>query len=253
MEDELQGPEGTENSDFSFDSEGVGEGFLKDVAEADRPVVQNYIENWSKSVDKKFREIHDSYKGYKDLEAKPEDIRKWKQVVDLIETNPQQVYESLKNHLGIKDPETPKLPEPGTPTGESGGENVQGSIPPEVQKKLDELEKLSRSTAEAYLNQTKAQQEAEQQKQFDSYLDDLQKKHGEYDKDWVTWKISQGIDGEAAVKEYIEKYGVPQSKGPRTPPPLTATGHVPQGTDIRKMDSKNVKELVAAMLTGDSK
>lgn len=248
MGTELQGPEGTETPEFTFDSEGVGEGFLKDIPEVDRNVVSPHVSKWSQSVDKKFREIHDQYKPYKEF-GSPDDIKKWKQVVDLIESNPQQVYESLKAHLGIED--APKTPEGEVtpPVGGSGngGEQVQG-LPPEVQKKLDDLEKLTRGLTEHQLSQTKAQQEAEQQQAFDSMMSSLEEKHGKFDLGSVIYRIAQGEEPEAAVLSWKKEFGLPTGKPVVLPPANPATGSVPQGTDIRKMGKKETQDLVVSML-----
>lgn len=229
----------------------LGNDFLKNIPEVDRPVVEKYIKDWDSQVGKRFEKIHDDYKPYKSL-GEVDELRAALEIRNMLDSDPTGSFKAmadalkqqginLNELLGIETPTAPSTP----PVKEEKKGELQG-LPPELTTKLEQQEKLLKALADQYLAQQTQTQIADEERQLDEYMSGLKANHGEFDEDWVLLQMYKGVDGEKAVKDYQAKFGKPSVSAP---PPLVGGGNIPSQTQsIAQMSDKERKELVANML-----
>jgi hypothetical protein len=258
MPDEVvQGQDGTDaNLQDQVPPDSLASPFLSAIPDEDRNVVEKYVKDWDKNVGAKFREIHEQYQPYKGL-GEVEEIKAWKQAIDFIQSNPLEAYKNMEKYLRenklLQDtpaPETPKPPVGNPALGETQKVDTQG-LPPEVQKKIEDLENLVKQVSQSYISDKESQKVQEEAKQFDSYLAEMESKHGKFDKDYITYQLANspnGTDPEKLIQEWVNKYGEPKTPAPRTPPVLTSGAIPGNSTPVKDMSSADVKKLAMAML-----
>lgn len=253
-----QGQNGTgiDDNGGQVPQDSLASGFLENIPEEDRNVVERYVKDWDGNVTRKFQEIHDSYKPYKEF-GEVEEIKAWKQVADTLTSNPQYVFELLAEELGV-DLKTLQSPPPGNqtqqpPTNQTapvGNQSQQApqfqALPEEFQQKFDQQQQLLEQLAKVVIQDRQSQQAAQQEVELDNYLKDLRSRKGDFDEEWVLLKMYNGMDGEKAVDEFHQKYGGMQR--PTAPPPLTGGGIPAQQQNVKEMSRNDVQSLVAGIL-----
>lgn len=233
-----QGSEGTEYS--------LANGFLKDVAEEHRSIIEPYVKKWDAGVQRRFQDLHGQLSPYQQLGADPQELAQAYQLYQLLDEDPERVYHALREQYESGEDEDDGV-------DDSGDESFQG-LPPEIQQELKQQRQVLEALAEFVTNQQQTAQEAAEDKELDSYLGLLREEFGDYDEDYVVAKMYRGMSGEDAVKSWqaaIQK----QLNGGGTPPPnlppiLSGGGVVPaEQQNLAKMDRKDVKSLVAQLMS----
>lgn len=226
------------------------EDFLKDIPEADKNVVQQYVKGWDDKVQQQFTKRADEIKAYKEL-GEVDDIKAAKEVYRLINEAPDYVLRELARELKIELPAT-------TPPGNKPAESqppakdqvpLQG-LPKEVQEELQQLRDLVKQVATVQVSSNQQQKEKEEQEALDAYLGKLREDHGEFDNDYVLAKMANGVEGVEAVKAFHALTGGGgNSSKPKTPPPLAGGGVIPtQAQKVTEMSRKETVDLVASVL-----
>lgn len=240
----------TSESDNSLSS-----GFLQQIPEADRAIIAPYIEQWDAGVTRRFQELHSEYSPYKQfLEAgySAEDFGRAQQLYEMLDQDPKTLYNLLTQHFAGEEEQALS----GQEQGQVGTDDL-GDIPPALQERLQKQDQLLEAMAQHIIGQQEAQQTAEQDKQYAEYLKTLKTQFGEFDEDFVTTKIANGMSGEGAVKEYLailerakgelEKQGA--GPGAQVPPVLSGNGapsiDLP---DIKGASKGDTIDLVANLL-----
>jgi hypothetical protein len=192
---------------------GIYDQYLQRIEdEAARVVAEEAFKEWDSNTTKKFQEIHDGYKPYKELidGYEPDVLSAGVQLLEQLRDNPRTVYDNIGNHYKYTNDAGggSNSPSGNTSTPSVDTSTATQGLPPQGidPDKFAALEKSINELNQAF--QAQQQQTVQQQElvQFNNYLDSLTGKYGDYDRDWVLGKIASGIDPEAAVKGYVEWY-----------------------------------------------
>lgn len=228
--------QGSDTPDYS-----LANGFLKDVPEEHRELLEPYVKKWDAGVTRRFTDLHSKYAPYEQLGVEdPTVLEEALQVYRVLDENPRQVYEALRTQFEEALEEAEDESEDGT---------FQG-LPPEVAKQLTEQREVLELLAEFMLGQQQSEKEAQEEKELDDYLDLLKQEYGDFDEDYVLAKMYRGMDGGKAVEAW--KAAVQQYGG--TPPRpkakvLSGAGALPvEAQNVAKIPRTDVKNMVAKLL-----
>ena len=222
--------------------------FLAKIPEVDRNVVAKYIKDWDAGVTRRFQQIHQEYKPYKDLGVGVEDLQGAWALQSMINEDPARVYELLGQVLQQSSGETPGQQQQQAPIENEFGDE----LPPAFVEKFTRMEQMLEAMAGQFLQSQETQQAQEEDDALNSYLGELHDQFGDFDEDWVLSKMLKGMDGEQAVQQYgqwLQNQINERMSGKRPVPVLGGGGAVPtNGVDPRKLTSQQTQDLVAQML-----
>ncbi len=238
---------GTTTTDDISDS--LASPFLEQIPEADRETVARYIKGWDAQVTNKFQQVHDTYKPYKDL-GDVETLTQAQQLYNLIENDPKQVYDLLNAEFGTST--TPQ----GQTQAQPDADDIFSQLPEPVRNKfatLDKHDQVLEMMAQDYIQRQEREKEAQEEKELDAYMSNLQKKHGDFDQEYVLMKMGAGMDGDKAVGAWnsmiqarINKAGGANQNAPSV---LSGGGgFATAGKDVNTLTSNETKALVAKMM-----
>lgn len=236
------------------DPNDVASGFLKDVQNPEHvAVLQQYLPQWQAGVTKRFQSIHDEYRPWKDIGRDPDEVRQALDAWDLLDTNPQRVYELL-TEIGKT---AGWLPGEQPPSGQGQQQQQQPdwmkAVPQEFLQKFDQMEKLLTAIGQETISSKQEREAAQQDAQLDAYLTWLEKEHGKFDERIVLAFMQNGMDGPQAVAEYRTLVGGGQNGnggGRPTPRVLSGAGSVPMDRqpDYAKAPAKDIRSEIVARL-----
>lgn len=210
--------------------------------------------------DQNFQKVQQEYSPYQEFaknNVTPDQIRQAMTVSQALETNPQGVYDVLRQHFG-DDVAAEMVQEVQTGPSESWRDNV----PPEFLGEVDRLKQGYETMAQIMLSK----QEQEKQTQEDAQLDalynwmettspvfkELNKNKGA--EPYVNALLASGMKPEDALKqfhEFADNVGVYHN---RPKPPMVFGGNgrfvaSTGGPDIKTATDKQVRNLIAQQLT----
>jgi hypothetical protein len=223
--------------------------FLKNVPDADRPVVAKYIQDWDRGVQQRFQQIHNQYAPYKEF-GDAEDVKTALELARLVNEDPQQVFDFLAGHLGVQVGQQPQQQF----QQQQGFQNpwAEQGIPDEFAQQIVQMQQLNEALVQKVMGMDNATQEQRDQAALDDLLGALSEKYGDFNETFVMAKIVQGVDPEQAVQEWnqeIQNHVNSRSSRP-APAVLGGSGSVPQsGVDPRKMSPEDVRKFLADQLT----
>jgi len=225
------------------DPDSLANDFLKNVPDTDRAVVEKYIKDWDAGVTKKFQSIHEQYSPYKEL-GEVTDIQQAIQLQELLESEPEYVYNMLAQEFGGDQQQQQKQQQQLPPEFEG--------LPPEFMEKFNQQQTMLESLAQLVLDGRQQNVADEEDKALETELGRLKKAHGEFDEEFVLSKMWHGASGDDAVKAYqtlTQSIINGQQKPKPQPPGLFGGGVIPtDNPDVGKMESKDVRSLVANIL-----
>lgn len=245
-------PEGTGQQEQGQGDASLSNDFLKNVPEADRAVVGRYIKDWDSGVSKRFQDIHDQYKPYKDL-GDVEQLKAAMEVYELLDNNPEVIYETLKQHFAETTGGFPQNGQPQqtpSPTPAPLNPQLQQALDPFLAPLVSQLQEqrgIMEKMAQVVLQGNQREQEAMEDRALDQYLAELEQRHGKFDQRAILLGLYEGKDGDQAVKEWKDSLAqyAPQPSQAQVPPPLMG-GSVPDTmVDVGSMSDKDVKQLTA--------
>ncbi len=225
-----------------------GNDFLKDIPDDVRSTLEPYIKKWDAGVTRRFQELQGELSGYaplKEAEIDAEDFEQLANVYHLLNNDPKALIDILTEALDEVEVKPPVVEEP-------KGKESSTEIPSELLTRLnaqEELLKLLAGNVVEANNQTKQQQEDEA---LDNYIKLLKTEFGEFNEEYVTMKLSQGLDGEKAVaawKEVISGF-VPAAVEESNAPKLLLGSGAPPGEQrsVKDLTRTETKDLVANIL-----
>ena len=241
---ESQGPQ--EGGYSSFVQE-----LLKDAPKEHIDLMTPYIKKFDAGVTRRFQDLKNQYKHYETLGWDEETTQQMAEVYRVLNEEPEILYNALKNELGIDDGAQITPSEVG-----DAAESVQG-LPPEVQSQLEQQQQVLQALAQWVIDQDKSRTETIEDQEFDDYLDLLRKEYGEFDEDFVLTRIANGMDGEAAVKQwnevlngYLEKAMSSTKDLPNALLSSAGGGAVPQETPqkLGSIPDKDIRKLITNVL-----
>lgn len=242
--------------------------YLEQVPEAFRPQVEPAFKEWDANVTKRFQEVQQQIVPYRDIisEYDPESIQQAIQLANLMQENPQQVYQALGAAYGY-----------GNEVQQSAGQGGMGQqfqqqsaelpeeyadLPPQfleqwqqTQAQMQQMGQMQELIGQALVQERQQAEEAQQMQQFEQYLGNLKQQFGDYDEDYVLAKIAGGMDPEQAVQNYQQKFGqlvqqqTQQNVNQAVPTVLRAGGGLPTTQqDVTNLSRPDTKALVTQML-----
>lgn len=215
--------------------------FLEQIPTEHRSIVEPYVKKWDAGVTRRFQELNGKYKPYEDLGADPETLANAFKVYQLLEENPEQIYNLLKEDFESDDEIESQSLTPVAP----------GSIPPEWESRFTKQQEVLEALVEHVMSDRQTKQQQQEDQELDQYMNLLKQEYGDFDEDYVLAKMSAGADGEAAVKAFQKlQQGVLNSaaKVPTTPV-LSGGGSVPgESQSVKDLKSNQVKDFVANLL-----
>jgi hypothetical protein len=226
----------------------LASGFLKNVREQDRPIVQQYVKDWDAGVTRRFQAIRDQYRPYEELGVPVEQIQGALSLMDLINEDPGAVMEYLGRITGGQPQQQQYQQQP------QGFENpwAEEGVPDALAERFMQQEQILMGLAERFLESDNLTQEQQEAAELDDYLDELEAKHGNFNEDFVLAQLAKGLDGETAVKNWNQSIQEHiNSRRSQKPPPaiLGGSGSVPQGgVDPRKMSREETIDFVTKNL-----
>lgn len=185
-------------------------------------IVLPVLKDWDAGVQQKFQEIRNEYaelEGYKkfvEANVDPEYVEQAVILADQLQREPAKIVGQINEawNLGYMTPEdAAKLGQPPVDNGDNGGLDFEPDNDifkdPRVKAMKDALDELQNNF------QTDKEREEEEAAiaEFENELDELEKSYTDpnreggplpFNRMFVTALISQGVDGEAAVKQYHE-------------------------------------------------
>lgn len=213
--------------------ETLGEGFLRDIPEQDRNIVQKYIRDWDGNVTRKFQSIHEQYQPYKEL-GEYEELRQAMALNQYLQNNPVDFYNHLQETLDemreqgllvTEEPEEQFIP---------GVRSVEDGEP----DRLSAIEQQMQQFLEWQQEQASAAEEAEQIQELDNLMEQMHTVYGDFDDDWVLLQLSRGATPEQAIEGWTSLLQSKVSSFQRKPIPnvMGGNGAIPGSqADIGKM------------------
>lgn len=193
---------------------------LSEIPEEYHAFIKPKLAEWDAGVQKKIEDTRAEFsdlmefKSLVDNNIDPEYVQQAIMLADQLQADPKKVVAQVNEawKLGFVDPDT-QPPTPTPPAGEDGTEGDLlglGDNEMDITKhpKFGELESKLNELQSQYEAAQEEEQEAQQIKEFEEYLNGLRQatleKNLPFDDHFVTALISQGVDGEAAVKQFHE-------------------------------------------------
>jgi len=232
------------------------------------PLFKPVAEKFYESQRSKYTALEDELKPWKDLGVDaPDDVKNALSFAESFDTDPLGVYQALEKHLldtGLLEVEEEKTTKSETKSVAKASDAEEEELDPQfasLKAELAELKELMSGMTKAQQEQLQKAQEDQQQIELEDYLKDLASRHGELDNDYIIAKLMNGVDGEAAAKEWRAlvdgiKAGTAGPKpGDISPTVLGGGGSLPSNriADIAKMDRPQVNQLVTDYLEAASK
>lgn len=219
---------------------------LNVVPEDIRGQVTPHLQQWDRNYSNLQQEHSrlSPFKSFADQGISVEQLHNGYGLMQAIQQNPREVYEALAQSFGL-----------GESQGQDGPEvpDDLAGLPPEVIAKIQRLESGYELLAQARLEETSKQQQAQQDAELDRTVANLKSQFGDFDESYVLAQMYSGHSPEDAVKAYntLVENVLANHNRPKPPKIMGAGGSQIPGErrlDVTKLDSGGTKNLVADML-----
>lgn len=241
------------------DDNSLASGFLQRVPEEHRTLLEPYVKQWDAGVTRRFQQLQSQVDPFKDILSEGVDAEQVKNawnLYQLLDTNPQYLYQLLKTELETGDQGQQQVPPQG-----AEGDPFQG-LPPEVRQQFEQQAKLLEALANHVLSEKEMTEIQQQDAELDAFMGQLHTEYdnpvfGKFDDDYVMAKMARGMDADVAIKEYfaaVQQVVTARDQAGNGPgaqaPPILSGGGAPLmgGTDVKKASSKDVVSLTANLL-----
>lgn len=257
--EELGNGEGTETEVPEYSPSDYADGFLKDVPEEHRSLLEPYIKKWDAGVTRRFQDLNSKVKPYQDAGIDPEALPQVAELWTMLNDNPKDLYDILAEVLQDEISGAGAGNNGQLPVGNQGeAQNLSGNegsfqVPPELQQQLSQHNEVLNTLAQYILGQEESKKISAEDVEFDNYLGLLKEEFGDFNEEYVVMKIANGMDGGEAVKEWqsVIQEQINASGAGRThlPPLLSGAGGVPvEQQSVRNLSRADTKKLVAETL-----
>jgi hypothetical protein len=210
------------------------------------------LKEWDAGVSRRFQKIHDKYAPLEELSEAydPDELREAVNVYQALNTDPQNTWELIGKAYGL----SPQQVSQAASISEDEGEDFElDDLPPAIKKKLAKLDvhdEALNAIAGELLNRQAAEKEAQEDAEFEEYMEELHDTYGEFEDDFVIGMIAAGIDGAEAVERFNE---IIASRAPvvnkTMPKVMSSGGGVPtQRVDFTNLSNQDTQALIAEML-----
>jgi hypothetical protein len=164
----------------------------------ERKIVEKYVREWDAGVTKKVMGIHDQYRPYKELGADIDQIRLAMNIMQTLDSNPQQVWQILNEQYG--QAQQPGNGVPGVP--ELDEDDPYSGLHPVVAQELKQMREIVQLMAGQQIQQREVQTQGQEDQMLEQHLANLHQQHGDFDEDFVMTKVLAGRSWESALEEY---------------------------------------------------
>lgn len=240
-------------------------GLLRDAPEEHRSIIEPYIKRFDAGVQRRFQDLHSQLKPYKELGWDDEDNRTAAaELYRLAQEDPRELLQRLQSYL-----ESQETPPTGGGAGNVGTESyvadpeVPGGIPPEIQERLDEQQRILEAVANVLTAEHTSKQQAAEDAEFENDLQLLRNEFGDFDESYVLARfIHNDVPLDQAIKEWqgkiqeeVNKAASATSGLPRRVLSNAGGGAVPQPyqQNLGELQSKDIRNLVANVLANVNK
>jgi len=234
----------------------LSSGFLNEVEEADREIVNKYLPKWNGQVTQRFQAIHGQYAPYKQIGMDPETLSQAAWIYSQLDSDPvgmyKKIHKALKESDMWEDPDTDEQ----QPVGGNQGQLPEfEGVPPQFieqfQRMQQELGQL-RETTQGFIG---SQQEREEMAMLDDVLNQMHTHFGDFDDEWILTRLARGKNPNEAFQEYEQfvqgiQGGANNRQRKPAPNVFAGSGSVPAGqVDRSKMNTpQGRKDFIAAAL-----
>lgn len=246
--------------------------FLAAVDEADRAIVQKYIDKWDANVTRRMTEQARQFEPYRNL-GDVEQLQRAVQLYEYFQQNPQDIYQRLHAAYGQQQQQQFQQ---GQQFGlQQNGQGLDASQIPEefapyfqqfdqrfgqFDQRFNQFQQQTASVLEALANhvlaERRTQAERQQDEELDKYLGLLKTEFGEFDEEYVLTKMQAGMSGDQAVQAW-NKLVQERINAQRTPPPGPTLngggGTPPTGKNVAELSRDETRQLVASVLERTAK
>lgn len=206
------------------------------------------LQEWDKGVQSRFEQIHNEYSAYKPFKEQgvdPETIDYALSIVNALNENPRQVYDSMAEYYKFNEQQAQQN-DPAPATDYDFGEEAP------VDPRVTQLEQGLQVMAQMLLEEQQAKAQAAEDAKLASEMADLKTKYGEYDEQYVLGRMLNGDSAETAVKAYQDLVNKVRSEANRPPAPKvmgSSGGAMPsQSVNPAKLSESERKQLITQML-----
>lgn len=248
-------PQGTEES--QEDSQGpagyseFASQILKEAPDEHKSILEPYIKKWDSGTQRRFQDLHNQYKPYKDLGWDEDTLGQMAEVYRVLNEEPERLYEALRDTLELSEEEQNVVEE------SQSDQDFQG-LPPEITAQLTQQQQVLEALAQWVIQQDKQSTETMEDQEFESYMGLLKEEFGDFDEKYVVAMIANGTDGEAAVKQWqamaqeiLQKAN--QATEGLPPAVLSSAGGgavaQPEPQSLGSVDSKDIRQLITNVMT----
>jgi hypothetical protein len=240
---EVQGTEDAPGLNPAWDS------VLSQLPEEFHPLVTPEFQKWDQAAQKRIEDVNsqlaqfEPYKPFIESGIQSEHLEQGLQFLHQLNTNPQAVYEALKEAYGYDS---------------SVDAEEEDDSEPEVfqDPRFDQLQQGVELVAQTILQQQQEKLNEQASRELDRELTELREKHGDFDERYVLSlaAVNEGLTLEQAVQSYQQMAQNILQTNPRPFAPTVmgnssgGTGLPSQAIDPRKLDGKETRSLVEQIL-----
>lgn len=236
-------------------------------------LIKPQLAEWDKGINQKFQEIHskyDPYKQYLENKVDPELIEQGLYLIQEFNNNPADIVKQAIEAFGldfvekaaIEAQQKAQQTQPDSYWDADDDDTTQVDITqhPQFKALADQVQKFTETAAQ----QQEREASEKAAKEFEQYLGKLEQDNGAFDKMYVSALISQGMDGEQAVKQYHDTVNQAAAKlagngQQQAAPPVvmggygtTGSGLPDQPVQFGSMKNNDLNDLVAQILAKQS-
>lgn len=224
------------------------------------PQMRPILDKWEQGAQQKFQQHAEDIKRYEPYQALIENnvpmdyIEQALSVAQLIDENPQGFLQQLQAIFGneMEDGQGPDQGQPQYDYGDGQATFDQQQWDIAQDPRFQELQQHQDILAQYIAGQVQTQQEAAEDQELDTMLDDLRERYGDYDERYVVTMAASGMHPEQAVQQYMQMVqGIRQQ--PRADAGLPSivspsNGMPSEQVDVASLNDADRKRLVQNIL-----
>jgi hypothetical protein len=213
--------------------------------------VQPHLQKWDQNYNSGLQKVHSQYEGYQpfvDNGVEPTQISYALQLLDMVESNPQQVMDAMQQYLLQEQGGDPGQQNPFEQQGQS---NEQQQFDLAGNPQFNELQAMVTQMAQLLVQENQEKTQQQEDAELEQTLTQLREEKGDFDEQWVFSRALANPD--ADLGEIVDAYHqfvqqVRQSGNAPGPKVLGSGSSLPQGVNPSQMDDKGRRSLVMQML-----
>lgn len=234
-------------------------GLLKDLPDDHKAIVEPYIKRFDAGVQRRFQDLHNQYKPYKDSGWDGDTFAQAQELYRMAQEEPETLLNNLQAYFASQGSSSTEGETGGGGTeSTTGTPEIPGGIPPEIQTRLDEQQKIIQAVAQVLLSENEAKAAASDEADLQKDLDLLKQEFGDFNEKYVLSQYAtRDVTLEDAVKEWqsmiqeeINRASSSTNGLPRRTLSNAGGGAVPQAyqQNLGEIDRKDIKNLVADVM-----